>query len=116
MTRLTLLLFCLCVGCVRVPPAPPKPDDVTPAAGLIGEMSRQYDANFRESCLIAAGKLRSGAWKTDREYLEGHKALRKIAVEHAGQAFADRQQAEATPFTPEKMADWLERVAKEGQP
>lgn len=115
MIRLAVLLCLALCGCLK-PVDPPSPEPNVPSAGLISEMARQYDANFRESCLIAASKLRSGAWKTDREYLEGHKALRKLAVEHAGQAFADRQQAEATPFTPDAMAAWLEAVAKEGQP
>jgi hypothetical protein len=115
--RLTLLALLLFAGCVRVPDAvtpPPRPVD-----GTISSMSRQYDADFRESCLKAAAKLRKNddgkrEWNTDREYLEGHRALRKIAVEHSGQEFANRQQLEATPFDPDKMANWLELVAREG--
>jgi hypothetical protein len=111
-----LILLLLFAGCVRVPDAvtPPSPVD-----GTISSMSRQYDADFRESCLKAAAKLRKNAdgkreWNTDRDYLEGHRALRKIAVEHSGQVFADRQQLEATPFEPDRMANWLELVAREG--
>ncbi len=117
MIRLALLL-CLCfVGCIGVKPLPPEPDVPAPVAdGTISGVSQDYDADFRESCLKAAAKLRSGEWKTDRDYREGHKALRKIAVEHSGQPWADRQQREATPFEPAKMADWLEMVAKEGLP
>lgn len=115
------LLLCLClVGCIGAnpkPPAPPKPDAPTPVAdGTIAGVGRDYEADFRESCLKAAAKLRSGEWKTDREYRDGHKGLRKIAVEHSGQPWADRQEREATPFDPLKMAEWLEKVAREGQP
>lgn len=121
MGRLACVLALLCVGCYRLPdvkPSPkpePKPDEVV-VDGTAAGVARQFEADFRESCLLAAGKLRSGTWKTDREYLDGHKELMKVALEHSGSGFASRQQREATPFTPDRMADWLEAVAKEGQP
>ena len=122
MTRLALLFCLLLCGCLTPQPVPPGPDDNRPgpvaptADGSIATMGRLYEANFRESCLIAAEKLKSGAWKTDRDYLDGHRKLRQIAVEHSGQAFAERQEREATPFQPERMAEWLQKIAREDQP
>lgn len=111
LAALLLLLFC---GCVRVPPAPVPPGPEPTADSTIDGVGKAYAATFRQTCLDAAGKLRSGEWTTDRQYRDGHADLVKLAVEAAGQPFADRQQAEATPFTPERMADWLESVAREG--
>lgn len=125
MIRLALLL-CLLSGCVGVDrPVPPTPKPDPDGPSTIGRVAMQYEADFRESCVIAAGKLRSGEWKTDREYLNGHKALRKVATDHSGQPFADRQQLEGyprnaegeqLPFDPAHMAEWLEMMAREGQP
>jgi hypothetical protein len=113
MSRFAVLLL-LFVGCTRVPPrpVPPSPE---PGTGIIDVVGQGYAIAFRQSCLDAAGKLRSGEWKTDEQYRDGHKELVKAVVLAAGQPFADKQQAEATPFTPEGMATWLEAVAREGQ-
>jgi len=108
-----LLALLLCVGCVRVPVNPPRPEPAE--AATIDGVGQAYAATFRQSCLDAAGKLRSGEWTTDRQYRDGHLDLVRKAVEAAGQPFADRQQAEATPFTPDGMATWLEAVAREWQ-
>jgi hypothetical protein len=115
---LAVLLFSGC-GVLPKPKPSPEPDDiiVAPVAeATIDGMSAAFGATYRRTCLDAAGKLRSGAWKSDREYLDGHRLLIKAALEAAGQPLAERQQREATPFTPDGMAAWLESVAKEGQP
>jgi hypothetical protein len=118
MGRLACVLALLCVGCFRLPdvPKPPTPEPDVVLDGTAAGVGKQYEADFRDSCRIAASKLRAGVWKTDREYLEGHRELQRIALEHSGRGFAARQQLEATPFDPDRMADWLEMVAKEGLP
>jgi hypothetical protein len=120
MTRSLLLVALLLSGCgidiVTPRPPAPEPDIVPVAEATIDGMSAAFGATYRRTCTDAAGKLRSGAWKSDREYLDGHRLLIKAALEAAGQPLAERQQREATPFTPDGMADWLESVAKEGQP
>jgi outer membrane lipopolysaccharide assembly protein LptE/RlpB len=118
MTRFLLLAVLLFSGCgLGLKPKPVVPPDVVPVAeATIDGMSAAFGATYRRTCLDAAGKLRSGAWKSDREYLDGHRLLIKAALEAAGQPLAERQQREATPFTPDGMAAWLESVAKEGQP
>ena len=116
MSRLAAaLLLSLACGCVRAPEPRPEPD-VPVAESLTDEVGRRYAATLRQSCRDAAKKLRAGEWTTDRQYLDGHRLLMKDAVEAAGQPFAERQQAEATPFDADRMADWLERIAREGQP
>jgi hypothetical protein len=121
MSRLSciaLLLLCGCGQFKRLDPPAPEPDIIVApvAEATIDGMAAAFGATYRRTCIDAAGKLRSGAWKSDREYLDGHRLLIKAALEAAGQPLAERQQREATPFTPDGMADWLESVAKEGQP
>lgn len=117
MSRLAAaLLLCLACGCVHRPdPKPPEPEPPV-ADSLTEQVGDLYAVTLRQSCLDAAKKLRAGEWTTDRQYLDGHRLLMKDAVEAAGKPFADRQQSEATPFDPDRMAEWLERMGREGQP
>lgn len=118
MSRLAALLFLLLLtGCLKPvdPPSPEPGPNVTHEATIDG-MAEMFGSVYRRTCRDAAAKLRSREWTTDREYLDGHRLLIKAALEAAGQPLAERQQREATPFSPDGMADWLQMIAKEGQP
>ena len=105
-TAALLLLLALC-GCLKPSDGPQPAADAT-----IAGIGSRFAAEYRQTCLDAAAKLRAGEWKTDREYLDGHRGLVADAVMKAGRPWAQRQQAEAMPFGPLKMADWLEAEAR----
>lgn len=111
------VLFCLLLcGCLK-PVVPPAPEpDVPVVDATVDGVAEVFRVLYRQTYIDAAAKLRSGAWKTDREYLDGHRGLIRAAVEASGQPLSERQQREATPFTPDGMAAWLETVAREGMP